>query len=106
MTLLHTPLGEDKDVLKDPLLAVLLTVYSKYCICAAFVKCLWPSVDDGPTPCCSAPVEALVEGLVGVFCKPVWMALEEECDSGCGVTGESNDLLTGTGGCCEPMRSL
>ena len=42
---------------------------------------LGPSVDDGPMPCCSAPVEVLVEGLVGVFCKPVWMALEEECDS-------------------------
>ena len=71
---------------------------------------LGPSVDDGPTPCCSAPVEALVEGLVeglvGVFCKPVWMALEEECDSGCGVTRESNELSTRTGGCCEPMRSL
>jgi len=43
---------------------------------------------------------------LGVFCKPVWMSLKEDCDSGWGVTGESNDLLTGTGGCCEPMRSL
>ena len=67
---------------------------------------LGPSVDDGPTPCCSAAVEALVERLVGVFCEPVWMALEEECDSGCGVTGESNERSTGTEGCCEPTRSL